>query len=79
MFCRSCYSSTAFIVGRTRCSGTTEIGLLCNPNAYPTAFQAKVLVKMSERSSGIELTTEVPLSKFKQDLDDFLKTAAAAE
>mmetsp|Transcript_9860 Transcript_9860/g.24594 ORF Transcript_9860/g.24594 Transcript_9860/m.24594 type:complete len:193 (+) Transcript_9860:164-742(+) len=54
-------------------SGTTEIGLLCNPNAYPTAFQAKVLVKMSERASGIELTTEVPLSKFKNDLDDFLK------
>ena len=52
---------------------TTEISLFVNPNAYATAFQAKVLFGLKAPESGIEITTEIPLSKFKEDVDDFLK------
>ena len=52
---------------------TTEISLFVNPNAYATAFQAKVLFGLKALESGIEITTEIPLSKFKEDVDDFLK------
>ena len=53
-----------------------QISLFVNPNAYATAFQAKVLFGLKSVESGIELTTEIPLSKFKDDVDNFLKSTS---
>lgn len=52
-----------------------RLSVLVNPNAYPTAFQAKVLFSLKDLGeTGIEVATEIPLSKFKQDVDDYLKS-----
>ena len=56
--------------------GALEVSFLVNPNAYPNAFQAKVLFGVKDPGTGVEIATEVPLAKFKQDLDDFLKRAS---
>lgn len=56
--------------------GALEVSFLVNPNAYPTAFQAKVLFGVKDPGTGVEIATEVPLAKFKQDLDDYLKRAS---
>jgi len=66
-------SSTSQETTNATTSTTTEISLFVNPNAYATAFQAKVLFSLKALESGIEITTEIPLSKFKEDVDDFLK------
>eukprot|EP01026_Neomeris_dumetosa_P057569 TRINITY_DN5302_c0_g1_i5.p2 TRINITY_DN5302_c0_g1~~TRINITY_DN5302_c0_g1_i5.p2 ORF type:complete len:165 (-),score=14.80 TRINITY_DN5302_c0_g1_i5:216-677(-) len=42
--------------------------VFCNPNAYQTAFDAKVLVTLKTQG-GINLTTEMMFSSFKQSLD----------
>ena len=51
-----------------------QLTLLANPNASPTAFQAKVLFGLKDHHTGIQINTEIPLHKFKQDLDEYLKT-----
>jgi hypothetical protein len=45
--------------------------VFCNPNAYTSAFDAKVLVTIRSRD-GISVTTEGRLSNFKADLDNYL-------
>ena len=47
---------------------------MCNPNAYSTAFDAKLL--MTLRASGVSVTTEGRLLALKADLDGFLSAAA---
>eukprot|EP00877_Chromochloris_zofingiensis_P005412 jgi/Chrzof1/14872/Cz09g19030.t1 len=49
--------------------------LFCNPNAYPTAFDAKLLITI-RGSGGIQVTTEGRLSAIKSDLDAFLSQAS---
>jgi len=51
--------------------GSLEVSFFVNPNAHPTVFQAKVLFGLKDNTSGIQVSTEIPLSKFKQDLDAF--------
>ncbi|KAA6429857.1 MAG: hypothetical protein FRX49_00289 [Trebouxia sp. A1-2] len=45
--------------------------VVCNPNAYATAFDAKVLITMRS-SQGLKVTTEGRLSNLKGDVDTFL-------
>ncbi|XP_024517415.1 uncharacterized protein LOC112341480 [Selaginella moellendorffii] len=49
-----------------------EVGfeLFCNPNAYANAFQAKVLVSVSDGK--LSLSAEADLSTIKADVDGFL-------
>mmetsp|Transcript_13628 Transcript_13628/g.26113 ORF Transcript_13628/g.26113 Transcript_13628/m.26113 type:complete len:155 (+) Transcript_13628:564-1028(+) len=50
-----------------------EMRLFMNPNAYPTAFQAKVLFNLKHSGgNGVEVSTEIPLSKFSESLDLYL-------
>merc|ERR1711977_251440 len=50
-----------------------EMHLFMNPNAYPTAFQAKVLFNLKHSGgNGVEVSTEIPLSKFSESLDLYL-------
>ena len=44
--------------------------VFCNPNAYATAFDAKVLITL--RGQGLKVTTEGRLSNLKGDVDTFL-------
>lgn len=55
----------------------TEVGLrllevMCNPNAYTTAFDAKVLITVAT-TTGVKITTEGRLSSLKQDVEAFLE------
>lgn len=43
----------------------------CNPNAYTTAFDAKVLLTI-QTHDGVKVTTEARLSAIKADVDAFL-------
>mmetsp|Transcript_41481 Transcript_41481/g.132517 ORF Transcript_41481/g.132517 Transcript_41481/m.132517 type:complete len:92 (-) Transcript_41481:78-353(-) len=49
--------------------------VVCNPNAFENAFQAKVLV--SVKSEQINFTSECLLSALKADVDVFVDAAAA--
>ena len=58
----------------------SEIALLelfCNPNAYSTAFDARVLVTLKTQG-GLAVTTEGRLSAVKSDVDSFLEQLAVA-
>lgn len=76
----NCHAATPCITGPSlRCAlaGSGEgdpvalLELFCNPNAYSTAFDARVLVTL-KAVGGVAVTTEGRLSAFKADIDNFL-------
>ena len=52
--------------------GVEYLEVFCNPNAYATAFDAKVLITVHSRQ-GLKVTTEGRLSNLKGDVDTFLE------
>lgn len=54
-----------------------HLEVFCNPNAYSTAFDAKVLVAL-RTAGGVRVTTEARLSALKSDVDAFVEQLAAA-
>ena len=50
-----------------------SVEIVCNPNAYPTAFTAKALVTLT--AGGVRVTAEGGLTAVVQDLEAF-KAAA---
>ncbi|GIL83222.1 hypothetical protein Vretimale_11270 [Volvox reticuliferus] len=48
------------------------IEVFCNPNAYTTAFDAKLLITLGSRG-GLTVTTEARLSAIASDLDNYLQ------
>lgn len=63
--------------GACACSGeegTSQLKSLevfCNPNAYSTAFDAKVLITLAT-AEGVSVTTEGRLSALKSDVESYL-------
>lgn len=51
--------------------GVESLEVLCNPNAYTTAFDAKLLITLAT-SQGLKVTTEARLSAVKADIDEFI-------
>ena len=45
--------------------------VFCNPNAYSTAFEAKLLITLATQQ-GLKVTTEARLSAVKSDIDEFV-------
>lgn len=64
--------ATRFAEGeRNGAEGVEYLEVVCNPNAYATAFDAKVLITIRS-SEGLKVTTEGRLSNLKGDVDTFL-------
>jgi hypothetical protein len=57
------------------CCATLQV--FCNPNAYTTAFDAKLLITLwsGEGSKALRVTTEARLSAVSGDVDAFLTAA----
>ena len=51
--------------------GLDYLEVFCNPNAYATAFDAKVLITLQSKQ-GLKVITEGRLSNLKGDVDVFL-------
>eukprot|EP00210_Caulerpa_lentillifera_P003351 g3197.t1 len=49
-----------------------SLEVMCNPNAFPSAFEAKLLVSLKARN-GIKISGESHLSQMKSDLQIFLR------
>lgn len=52
-----------------------DLTVVCNPNAYPTAFQAKALITF--QSHGVQVTGEGGLSALRQDVEAFQRGGTA--
>jgi len=55
--------------------GVEYLEVFCNPNAYSTPFDAKLLVTLATQQ-GIKVTTEARLSAIKSDIDQFIEAHA---
>ena len=55
--------------------GLQKLEVYCNPNAHPTAFDAKVLISLQTRE-GVAVTTEGKLSAVRADVEAFIEAAA---
>lgn len=52
--------------------GLRLLEVMCNPNAYTTAFDAKVLITVAT-TAGVKITTEGRVSSLKQDVEAYLE------
>jgi hypothetical protein len=50
--------------------GELYFELFCNPNIWPSPYAAKALVTI--KSSTLKVSTEVELSRFRDDLQEFM-------
>ena len=50
----------------------------CNPNGYPSALQAEVLVTV-QTESGVKVMSEAKLDHLSDDVDNFLESYGFAE
>lgn len=53
--------------------GVEYLEVFCNPNAYSTAFEAKLLITLATQQ-GLKVTMEARLSAVKSDIDHFVES-----
>ncbi len=60
---------------RTRAQGDAEpaVAAFCNPNGYPSALQAEVLVTV-QTDTGVKVMSEAKLDHLRDDVDNFLES-----